>query len=53
MRLKNFPSRKLIRRLRADGKRPEDHQSEIEAAAEIRTKKHGAGIPGGGRTAIK
>ena len=53
MNPKNFPSRKLTRQLKAQGKNLENYQTELEMARAVRTKKRGKGIPGGGRKEMK
>lgn len=50
MKPKNFPSRKLIRQMKAQG--IESTEREVAKARAIRTKKRGKGIPGGGRTEV-
>lgn len=40
MKPKNFPGRKLIRKLKAEGKDPEKHTEEILEAIKKRSKKY-------------
>ncbi len=42
MKPKNFPQRKLIRKLKAEGKSLEEHAIELEEARKVKTKKRRA-----------
>ena len=39
MKVKNMPMRKLLRKLKAEGKNISDYQEELQRARNIRTKK--------------
>lgn len=39
MKTKNFPQKKLIRQLRAEGENPQDYKEQLDSAKNIRTKK--------------
>jgi len=40
MKVKNFPRRKMLRQLKANGLNPEHYENELEEARNIRTKKN-------------
>lgn len=39
MKPKNFPARKLLRKLKAEGKNPDEYKTELEEERKRRTKK--------------
>jgi len=51
MKPKNFPARKLTRKMKAKGIEPT--KEVLELARQTRTKKRGKGILGGGRKEVK